>query len=84
MKARKKFTAKFLVEHIAKEDITETQLLMESYIRYMKDPELIREFILALISQKYELSENIPNTSGLFYRMFQTPLTRPKNSTGLL
>lgn len=50
----------------------------------MKDPELIRQFMISLISQKYELAENIPNTSGFFYRIFQTPLTRPKDSKGLL
>ena len=55
MAAREKFPARFLAEHIGRDDITETQLLMETYIKHMKDPELIRQFMISLISQKYEL-----------------------------
>lgn len=40
--AKKKFPAKFLIKNIAREDNDQTQIMMETYISYMTNPDHVR------------------------------------------
>ena len=49
---------------------------METYISYMRNPEHVRQFLIALIKQDYEINDHIPNASEFLYKMFHRPLTK--------
>lgn len=80
--AKERFPTQFFIKEIARGSMQETQLFMESYLKEMTSPVIMRQFILAFINQSYEINEHIPNASGFFYRIFQTPLTRPALTPG--